>query len=403
LSSEPQIPPPTPRPLGVRLRRLTRTYLPWVTWVVAAAVTMWLGRNITGVGIAPGIAEIKQVVLSSPSAARILTEEVSPGDQVKAGQVLVTLDVSGIEAELAVAKAELERQKLEVNAEGASLRVGALETSERLAGDAERAALTVAQLEAAEQRDRSELTQLDEQIARQRRLVDEKLASADTLNQLKLRRAALAREVEEYARTLDKARAHSRAAAKRLAEWQSGKRDQKSSVDPSLEQRLAPYRAAVQAQKERVAQLEMMRAGLTIKAPFAGRVGQLLLRAGDTATAGAGVLTLVDENPRQVIAYVDQMWANRVRVGDQAQLTPSNRSGPRRSGHVLGVGASFSELPIRFRPVPTQPSFCREVYIQLDEIAEGPPLTGQTIDVTFRRAPQKTGAKVTAAWLFKRE
>lgn len=377
-----------------RTRRWLRERSPWIAWVVALVAIVWLGLGISGSGMAPAIAEIKQVTLSSPRTARLVEVKVAPGDAVVADQPLVQLDTSEVDAEIAVARAELEQMRLEIAAQGIALKDGALETNERLASDAESAALAVAQIEATEQRDRSELTQLDEQIARQQRLVDEKLAAADTLNGLKLRRAALAREVEEYGRTLRQARLRAQSASQRLAEWRSGKRSPTSAPttpDTSLEQQLAPYRAAVDAQQERVRQLERLRTGLTLTAPYAGRVGEVLLRAGDTAADGAAVVTVVDTDPRVVIAYVDQMWAGRVQVGDIAMLRPSDGTGPRRSGRVFAVAASISELPIRFRLVPTYATYCRAVYVTLDQSADAP-LPGQAFDASFRRGKGQTAS-----------
>ncbi|MBN2361643.1 MAG: HlyD family efflux transporter periplasmic adaptor subunit [Deltaproteobacteria bacterium] len=385
---------PRPGSAQRRTRRWLRERSPWFAWLAAVIAVIWLGRGVAASGTAPAMAELKQVALSSPRAARVVEVKVAPGDQVVADQPLVQLDTTEVDAELAVARAELEKLRLEIAAQGIALKDGALETNERLASDAESAALVVAQLEATEQRDRSELAQLDEQIARQQRLVDEKLAAANTLNELKLRRAALAREVEEYGRTLRQARSRAQSAAQRLAEWRGGKRSAKSAPaapDSSLEQQLAPYRAAVAAQQERVLQIERLRAGLTLTAPYAGLVGEVLLSAGDTAAAGATVVTVVDDHPRVVIAYVDQMWGGRVKVGDTATLRPSDGSGPRRSGRVFAVAASISELPIRFRLVPTHPTYCRAVYIALDE-GHPAPLPGQAFDASFRRGKPATAS-----------
>ena len=381
-------------------RRQTRRWLrersPWIAWLVSLVVIVWLGLSVSGGGMAPAVAEVRQVALASPRTARVAAVSVVPGDAVTAEQVLVQMDTSEIDAELAVARAELERLRLEIAAQGISLKEDALETVERLSSEAESTSLALAQIEAAEQRDRSELTQLDEQIGRQQRLVDEKLAAADALNELKLRRSALARTVEEYQRTVGQARARSQAAAQRLAEWRAGKRVGPAAQDSSLEQRLAPYRAAVDSQQERIRQIERTRTRLTLTAPFAGRVGEILLRAGDTAPANATVLTVVDNDPRNAIAYVEQMSAHRVQVGDIALLRPSDGSGPRRSGHVTAVAASISETPMRFRLVPSYPSYCRAVYIALD-LLDVPPLPGQAFDVSFRRNRNPGRAASTGA------
>jgi len=383
LSSDLQLPPPSPAATRAAVRRRLRRVAPWLAWSTAIALVLWLNRSVVGAGVAPGAVEVRQVTLTSLVEARLISLEVTPGDDVAAGDVLARLQSAALEAELAVARVELERLKAEIEAQGISLQDDASKTAGRLSGEAEQAALTLAQLEADEQRDRSELDQLDEQIAAQQKLVAEKLASAAALNEHRLRRAALAKKVAEYGRTLRQARLNQKAARERVAARKQAKQPRERDGDDALSRQLAPHRAAVKAQQERCLQLEAQLAQLVLTAPFAGRVGAVLLTPGDRAPHGGAVLTLVDSEPRRVVAYVDQMWAHKVRPGDTARLRPSNGAGSRRSGRVTAVGASITELPIRFRPVPTHPAYCREVYVELDPIEEGTPLPGQAFDVTF--------------------
>ncbi|MBI5547986.1 MAG: HlyD family secretion protein, partial [Deltaproteobacteria bacterium] len=155
--------------------------------------------------------------------------------------------------------------------------------------------------------------------------------------------------------------------------------------DPRIDSQLAPLRAAAEAQKERCRQLELLLGRLTLTAPFDGRVGEVLALAGDIAREGLPVVTVVDDHPRSAIAYVDQRWSGRVQIGDAVSLAPSDRSGPPRAGKVVALGAAIAEAPLRFRLVPTEPLFCREVFIALDEPA---PLPGQAFNATFRRTAQ---------------
>ena len=358
-------------------------YAPWITWTAALAVTVWLGRDIVQANVAPGMARLHVVTLASPQMARVLAIEVAPGDRVTVGQVLARLETSSIEADLAVARADLERLRLDVVAERTSLQTEAAKTAAQLSDDAERAALTLAQIQLEVVRDQAELEQLDEQITQQTRIVEQRLASASTLNTLKLRRASLARKVKGYRRTLREARRHAQAGVERKgrhAETTGGGTDT-TGVD--LTARVAPHQAAVIAQAARIEQLEALRRGLTLTAPLAGRVGQVLLHEGDTAGAGAGVITIVDDRPTQAVAFVDQVWAHKIRPGQRARLRPSDGSKPRRLGRVIGFGPAISEIPIRFRPIPNQPAFGREIYIQLHKVADAPPLPGQAFDIVF--------------------
>lgn len=361
-------------------RRLARA-VPWFTWAGAVGLALWLAVDVAGVGVSPGAAEVLEVQVASPRTAPVLSVRVTSGERVQKGQVLVELAPDDIDLEIAVAESELERLRLAVVAEAEGLKDQDLVTEERLASDAERAAVQLVEMEAEQRRDRAELEQLDEQIARQERLVKDKLASQAALDELKLRRAALARKVEEYTRLTDSARAHVASARRRIAEWREAHGGGKRDAEP----RLSPHHAAVRSQEERLAQLRAARERLQLRSTADGRVGQVLFSPGSTAPAGATVLTVVDESPRKVIVYVDEGRAGAVRVGDRARLSPSDRRGPVREGRVVALAPGIVEVPPRFRPIPTEPAFGRAVYVRLDE-AQATPLPGQAFDVTFTRS-----------------
>jgi multidrug resistance efflux pump len=354
-----------------------------VLWAVAIAVAIPLSFTSSGLGVAPAVVEVREVALVSPRDLRLEKVLVAPGQQVAEGQLLAQLEGGQLQAELAVARAELEQLELAVSSREIELRDDRSEEASKLAGEAERAALDVSQLVAEDSQDRSELSQLDEQLARQQKLVAEGLASAANLNDLKLRRAALAQKIEGFRAAISQARQNASATARRLEEWRAAAKGEEHSDGSHIEQRIAPDRAAAEAQRERVRQLEQVMSRIELRAPFAGRVGAVLHLAGAVVPTNGQVITVVDDRPKSAVAYVDQRWASRVRLGDRARLVPSDRSGPPRFGKVVSLGASIAEMPARFWHFPNQPSFGRQVFVELEEAA---PLPGQVFDATFSRA-----------------
>lgn len=368
-----------------------RRVAPWIAWGVVLVAVLALSPGVGTVGVMAASAEVRQATIVAPRTARVVRVAVRPGDTVRTGETLVQLDAGGADLELAVARAELERLRASVVARELDVRGDDLESAARLAQEAERAAVDLAALGSEEKRDRAELAQLDELIARQEHLVEQKLASAEQRDTLKLQRSSLAQRVQEYTKLLKAARDHEQAARERLRTWRAA-REKAGPGGLPLEERVAPERAEVAAQEERVRQLELAREALTLTAPLAGRVAEVLVGEGDTARLEAPLLVLVDDHPTRVIAWVDERAARRVRVGDAASLWPSDRSGPARRGVVSALAPSIAELPLRFRPVPTQPAFGRAVFITLaagadDDAGGEPPLPGQAFDVVFSGAP----------------
>lgn len=365
-----------------------RRFLPWGLWAGALAVLLAMGTKTSGFGTSPAIVETRSVALKCPRTRHRLKVEAvlaAPGDWVKAGQVLARMDPSEADADLAVERAKLQQMELQVASLRVKLHDDRARTADQLAFEAEKAALDLARIVTETERDRSELAQLDEALGQEQRLVTEKLANFERLAELKLKRAALSSKVEETRVTLEKARAGADGTARRLDQWRKTVLGTSAESASHVLDQIAPARAAAEAQRERVRREELFRSQLELKAPFDGRVGEVLLRPGDVAgSVDQPVLTVVDDRPTTAIAYVDQRWANRIQVGDRAELIPRDRSGPPRVGQVTALGPSIAELPLRFRRFPNVREYGRNVFIKLEAAAS---LPGQAFDVTFRAAP----------------
>ncbi len=356
-----------------------RRRLPWAAWGLAAVTAVALNFSGRGLGNAPATAEVRAVALSSSAALRVVSVDVKVGDLVSQGQVVARLDPTKADAALIAARGQLEKLKLKAVA----LSNYRTKAAGHEAAVGSRLSLEVGQLEADEKRDRSELTQLDAQIERQTRLVAEKLASADQLNELSLKRAALAERVTAYGALLQRARASQAASVGRLEKWQGGAR-----VDTQAEETLAAMQSAIAAQEAYCQELEKVRLALDLTAPFAGRVSELGARPMEAVRVGQPVVTIVDEYPGMAVAYVDQAWATQLRVGDEVTLVPTDHLGPARKGKVTALGPAISETPKRFQLIPGRLAFSREARVEL-EPATTPMVPGQAFTAGFRRG---TGA-----------
>jgi membrane fusion protein (multidrug efflux system) len=85
-----------------------------------------------------------------------------------------------------------------------------------------------------------------------------------------------------------------------------------------------------------------------IKAPVAGRVGELKVKPGQFVSAGTQVITLISSTP-WVIANFRETQLSRVTAGDKAEIEVDALPGRRWKGHVENIapasGAQFSLLP----------------------------------------------------------
>ncbi len=372
-----------------RLRRI----LPWALWLTAAAIAIPLGLSHAGIGSSPAVVEARVARLSpmrTDHRLRVSKILVTPGQPVKAGDLLVQMDTAEIDADLAIAQAKLAYVEIIADWQQMRMRDDRARTSHALAATAERAAVDVARIVAEAERDRSELAQLDANLALEERLVRDQLANADRLKAMRVARAALAKKVEEYGVAVAGARRSATGSTQRLGEWR--KSTSASKTAPSAQAALTAAQAmqedaraaAGELQRQEIARLELLRKLHEVRAPFDGRVGDILVPVGELAFDPASpILTVVEERSHKAIAYLRQTDAHKVRLGDLAKLVPRDLRGPALTGRVTALAPSMTELPIRFRRMPNMVEFGRNVYIALDTPAD---LPGLAYDAIFNRA-----------------
>jgi membrane fusion protein, multidrug efflux system len=361
-----------------RLRRV----LPWALWALAAVVAIPLAISQAGIGSSPAVIEARVASLApirTRHRMRVNKVFVTPGQHVKAGDLLVQMDTAEVDLELAVAEAKLVYVEITAGWQQLRLLDDRARTSHDLASTAERAAIDVARIIAEAERDRSELAQLDLNLAAEQQLVSDQLAGSERLKALKLQRAALAKKVDEYRRAVAQARKSASGSTKRLGDWS---KDPKTTSVMNDVRQADVRRAAGELQRREIELIQFERKQHEVRAPFEGRVGEILVQAGDLSSdPGTPVVTVAEEQSKVAIAYLAQADAKKIRLGDTVRLVPRDLSGATLTGQVTALAPTVTEIPIRFRHVPNLAEFGRNAYIQLDSPAN---LPGQAFDAVFR-------------------
>jgi multidrug resistance efflux pump len=368
-----------------RLRRI----VPWALFGLAAAIAIPMAISQAGIGSSPALIEARVASLApmrTDHRLRVGKVFVQPGQHVKAGELLAQMDTTEIDVDLSIARAKL--AYVQIMAGWLQIRMldDRTRTSHELAATAERAAIDVARIVAEAERDRSELVQLEVNMALEQKLVGDQLASAERLKAMKLQRAALAKKVQQYQAAVNQARKGASGSTKRLGEWRQDKKGVMAATSASGSEKSMQddaRAAAGELQRQEIARLELLRKYHELRAPFDGIVGEILVRVGElSADPASPVVTVVEAQPKTAIAYVRQEKANRVHLGDHAKLVPRDLSGPPLTGRVTALAPSITEMPERFRVIPKLREYGRNVYIALDAPAQ---LPGQAFDAIFNR------------------
>lgn len=299
-----------------------------------------------------GTVEARTITVGSRAGGRVKEVLVKEGDEVKAGQPLLTLEAGDLDAQrlmaagaLAEAQAtydkrvkgarpeEIEAAKARAATAGAALsesKAGA--RSEQVA--AARARLVQAQVAV-------DKAQLD--TDRAKKLLDaETISRAEYDNyQAELRGAIAERDAQKQA--LDelvngvrseeiqqaKARAVEAQASMKLVEAGSRVEDIKAA------------QGAVDAAQGKLDAMDVMLAELTVKAPRAARVESLDLRPGDLLAPSAAAATLLEDDQLYVRIYIPETRIGLVHPGEEVPISVDSFPGRHFKGvieHVNTVG-----------------------------------------------------------------
>lgn len=347
---------------------------PWISFAVTVSLALVLymsggGQRSHIVGFAEG----ESITSASTETGRIVSIEVQVGQEVVPGQILATLDPSAIDAEIAVAEAE--RARL-----AALLPASIAAEAQRLDQSVEALELAIAKEQEEFGGIKSELKVLEDERARAKKLVEDRLAVSDGLSQLDVRYSSIKPLADAKPRTLDLLK-------KQLASAEKRRKEAAGTSGAATKGLLGGDLLLTTRELE---QLRQRRNELVLRATAKGRVSQILKRAGEVAVAGEPIVSTVSTRAR-VIACVPESQALRVGVGDRAKLWFRDAPGAPLAGTAVALGPLVAEVSVRCRRIPTVPAWGRDVTIALDQPVEL--VAGQAFTIEFDTT---TAAPVTA-------
>ncbi len=318
-------------------RRVTR-----VARIACVAALFFLGGCHEGPPQALGTLEYDRVTLPSPAAERIVSIEVHEGEQVDAGQVLLRLDPTRIEANAAAAGAE-----------------------------AERAQQTLAELEAGPRSE--DIAQARAQLASAQAQTRDARATFRRASELGRQGVAAPAEVDCARATLGTAEGQEGVARARLLELRRGTRPEQ----------IGQGEAAAAAAQEQATAAAAILDKLTVCAPRAGQIDSLPYHLGDQAPVGAPLAVLLVGDAPYARVYVPEPVRAHVRVGQKVQVF---------------VDGEDTALDGRVRMVRSEPSFTPYYALTGDDAARLSYLAEvELTDSRARRLPAGLPVRVVLA------
>ncbi|WP_252273831.1 HlyD family secretion protein [Pseudomonas subflava] len=250
-----------------------------------------------------GTLEWDRIGLPAETSEPVLAWKVAEGDRVEAGQLLVELDPRRQDARIAQARGEVDQAAARL----AELSNGA--RSETI--DAARATLA---------RNRAELTDAERNFQRIAALYQRKQVAIAELDRSRAAR--------------DQASAATRSAEAQLRELTNGTRPEQ------LEQ----AGAALDAARGNLAQLQVGREHLSLRAPRAGVIDALPFKVGDQPPAGAEVVSLLVGEAPYARLFIPASIRAGVKVGDTLRIRVEGIEQP-FDGRVRNIRSEASFTP----------------------------------------------------------
>lgn len=359
---------------------LRRRVLPLTVWLATMGTAAWLWYGMH-VGTARGYVEGISYGIAAPQTGRIASVSVLPGQHVQPGQVIATLDDRVIVEELELLSAERRQVEAELRAAAAETRLRVGQSSREIEESVDSAELARQQARADRSVRAAELAELDAQVETVRELVDKRMADRRDLAELKVKHAALRKQLQVddgLIRQLD-------------GQATSARVRREGLPADATERAVEPLRAALELIRAREAVLNQHRDALSLRAPGAGEITAVHVHPGELAVEGAMVATIA--GPAQagadgrpvVFVCATEADASRIQVGEAVRLAPPDGGPGVLSAHVQRLAPEIGQLPIRCWRDPRAPQWGRGVYVVTDEPVSL--LPGQTFTIDFTGQP----------------
>ncbi len=221
---------------------------------------------------------------------------VKEGDRVKAGQPLAEVDPSGLDLDLASARANVEAQKAKLAnllARPADLDLAAAEASLATAKNTQDSA--------------------QESYANTKSLFDKGLAAK--------------KDLADAERALQAA----------AAAYTSARLNRDNVKAQNTDADIQAQRSAVASAESDLQKSQLIYDSAVIRSPVAGVVAEIPVLAGDLISPSTALMTVVDPDPMWLQAQVNETDMGQVRIGERAVVTPSGFPDLRLPGKVTQI------------------------------------------------------------------
>jgi multidrug resistance efflux pump len=373
------------------LAGLRAHFIPVVVWLatVACLVAMfsYRARRFQVLGIAQG--NVQEI--AATCTGRLTSVAVELFDEVKVGQILAVIDtatddvnqpqivqaqLATIQAQIGELRAQLDETADRLSAEAANLETDKVNEQRRFAVNVEGAKLEVLQIEAAIEIDRLTLDrlELDGKIFVLQDRLDANDSGPYELRRIKNEYNVIAKRIYNNERLLAQAQNNRTLAVQRFERFK-----QREPNHPAMDKALAVIGKAITVEERRMEELLVKRVPLELKSPFKGVVSLIHRGPGETVLAGQPIMAVAETTPREIVAYVTEKQAGRVREYMTVKLVRKDSPELLAESQIIHVGPTIEQKPPRLWRNPNVPEWGRPIVIKIPSEMQLVP--GETVGI----------------------
>lgn len=339
-------------------RRIFRSW-PFFVWLGVAVLAAWLYTGSVQFGSMTGVVETFSESIAPLETARLLSVEVTIGQEVSAGDVVARMDMSLLNARIAIDEARV------IEAEGtiSTYQQDVMQAAARLDQSIQQVEFDIENLKIQQKRDQAELTALDEELKRRERLLAEQMINIQEVNVLRPQVAALSSTVESYPSliTLHESRlANARKERKRLDEWLQLEAGE--DISSAIQRWMAARNAIFDTVRDRRrTQLETY----VLRATQAGVVSRISRMPGEIVSAGESVIRIVRPTSYTIVGFLPEAYIHDVQVDQSVIVWSHGQEDNRTTAIVESISPDIQALPGRISPMGGQTTRGRRVIMRM--------------------------------------
>lgn len=334
----------------------------FIAWLLAALLAMGIYFHGGRFGGMRGSVFTRIETATPLTGGRLESLFVDVGDPVKKGTLLAQMDTALLEAEKALAEAQMRIMASEVKTEEVQNLRRFDASIIRL--ESELRDLRTRQVEAL-----GELAALRPELERLTKLFDSKLVDEQELMPVRMKTQAIEAATKDYPTTILQIEASIQEARK-----------QKESIAQQSESAVALIEQEAAGQ---VRLLDVQIAACSFRALEHGIVSRIYYYPGNMVPKGEAVLSTVVSGEPRVIGFLSEYNARDVAVGMTAYLTSVSGYGPVVEAEVVALTPEIYSLPARVSPIASQASRGRRVILKIEN--ECGLLPGESVEIHFHR------------------